>query len=69
MIIAWICGELHDVTKTLPISFSNSNYVVNGPVWIDQVMGINLQRTVSTISLTCIIHHGWALSGITIIGY
>ena len=63
-------GQLHDVSNlALPISFSNSTYIVNGPFWIDQIIGIDLARTVSSISLTCVVKHGWAVGGITIIGY
>ena len=70
VILAWLYSQLHDVADlALPISFSNSSYVVNGPFWIDGVMGIDLTRTVSSMSLTCVVRHGWPTGGMTIIGY
>lgn len=71
IIIAWLSNDgLHDISNlALPISFSNSSYVVNGPLWIDQIVGITVTRTVSSMSLTCVARHCWFPGGMTIIGY
>ena len=62
-------SEIHDVTLALPIAFSNSDYVVNGPFWIDTIMGIAVTKTATSISLTCTVRHGWATGGLSIIGF
>ena len=62
-------GQIHDATIALPIAFSNSSYVVNGPFWIDGVIGIDLTKTATSISLTCVVKHGWAIGGISIVGF
>lgn len=69
LIIAWLLGEIHDVTLALPIAFSNSDYVVNGPFWIDTIIGIAVTKTATSISLVCYVKHGWTTGGLSIIGF
>lgn len=69
VILSWIFSQGHCTTITLPIAYSNLTYIVCGPFWIDGIIGIDLTRTISTITVACVVRHGWPVGGYLTIGY